>query len=102
MYDEKEIIPRNVINKNDTLPLDFIIHFELELRQIPYFLVGGVITVFAIINPVLQIQYKAAISVIAIGANSCLSMFKVEGQPLEIVLLNYLKFNNDKSKMKHL
>ena len=58
MNDEKEIIPRNVINKQDTLPVDFIIKFELELRQIPYFIVGGGITTFAIMNPSLQISYK--------------------------------------------
>lgn len=100
MEEEKYIIPRNVLYKDDTFPVDFVIHFELEKRQIPYILVGGTIAIITFTNPTLKILYRIAIPLASLGSTSILSIVKVEGQHLENLLYNLVKYYGCKIKLK--
>lgn len=120
MTDEKCFIPRNVIYSDDTFPIDFIVHIELQKRQIPYVLLGTTIGALAvtssgtivpitlvtkgIINAanVANINYitKGIIAVLSLGSSYILSQFKTQNQHLEELLNNLVKYNKDLIQFK--
>lgn len=117
MEQNKYIIPRNVINTDDTFPFDFITHVEIEKRQIPYILVGAGVAVMVITSTGLAIPAKMivngtvklggfivnaetaslftkmAMSTVAFGSAWILSRFNVENQNLEQLLSNFIEYN---------
>lgn len=128
--DDKYFIPRNAINVDDTFPFEFIVHIEIQKRQIPYILIGTAITAIAITNlgniiPIIvkimpslvskikakQVLYnittetlftitKGAVGIISIGLTYGLSYIKKENQYIEQLINNSFKYHLDKIKFK--
>lgn len=123
--EEKYIIPRNIINADDTFPFDFITHIEIEKRQLPYLLVGTAISVYAITShgnfiplkllldgkliigkTILTYETtntlaKGIIGSITFGLTWILSNISFENQHLENLLNNLISYNVNLLKFKY-
>jgi hypothetical protein len=97
---ERQIIPRNVLSEKDTLPIDFVGHFEIEIRQIPYVIVGAIGATAIIMTDLVTLKYKIIISVASLGVTYIISMAKIEGQTIGTLLINLIKYLNDNRKIK--
>jgi hypothetical protein len=97
---DKQIIPRNVLNQKDTLPVDFINHFEIEIRQIPYIITGVAGASAIIMTDLVTLKYKIIISAVSIGVTYIISIAKIEGQTIGTLLINLIKYLNDNRKIK--
>jgi hypothetical protein len=97
---ERQIIPRNVLSEKDTLPIDCIGHFEIEIRQIPYVIVGIAGATAIVMTDLVALKYKIIISAVSIGTTYVISMTKFEGQTIGTLLINLIKYLNDNRKIK--
>ena len=106
--DEKQIIPRNVINKGDIFPIDFIVHFNVEIRQLPYIILGGCLSAVVVNKVAIGIIGKIVSPIFIIGSTCIISKIKIEGQYLEQILMDIFKLtmfrcerrNNGKKNLK--
>lgn len=123
--EEKYIIPRNVINADDTFPFDFITHIEIEKRQLPYLLTGAAISVYAITTygNFIPLEFlldgkltigktiltgetantliKSIFGLITFGTTWLLSNISFENQHLETLLNNLILYNVSLLKFKY-
>ena len=120
MTDEKYFIPRNVIYSDDTFPIDFIVHIELQKRQIPYILLGTAVGALAVTSSgnlipitlvtkgivnvanIANANYiaKGIIAALSLGSSYILSQIKNQNQYLEELLNNLIKYNKDLIQFK--
>lgn len=95
-------IPRNVLNEKTKYPIDFIISFNVEIRQLPYAIAGGSLGSFILLCSRYPFILRSTFATIMFSIFIFLSNVKIQGEYLENNVLsfcNYIKFKYLRGKI---